>query len=216
MSTWSNINRVQSLIRKLATSTDEEFKVNIALLDLTSDTSVVRPDTPRPTPLRIGVDMGGVCVHNASRYENNDDKFDPNLNMEGCVDALRLLSNTGHTIVLVSFCGRLRASNTRDMLLTKFPNLFDEIYFVKHNKFKHNIAISRGLDIMIDDRLSVLASMSTVTPIHFIADVPPNKRSCNKKRVLIEAGNWDAVVNEIANQRSKGYALSSHSDMICH
>jgi hypothetical protein len=221
MTAWDNLNRVRHLIQKLDTTktaslTDisnvEDFKT-----DLKQSVYMTRPVSQLHNPLRIGVDMYGVCMHILEQYENNDvvDHMS-DLNMEGCVEALRLLSDAGHTLVLVTFCGRRRANNTRDMLLTKFPNLFDELYFVKHMKFKHTIAISRGLDIMIDDRLDVLDSMTTVTPIHFIADVPLNRRNRNKKRVLIEADYWGAVVNEIANQSSKCYTLRTHSNRICY
>lgn len=209
MSAWADKFKVRNMVRNLTVSTNE---VNADIVQVQEHD--VRPDTPRPDRLRIGVDMGGVCVHKAATYENDAVEFKDSLNMEGCVDALRLLSDAGHTIVLVSFCGRRRANDTRDMLKREYPKLFDEVYFVKSTKFKHAIAESRGLDVMIDDRLDVLKSMPGVTPIHFIADVPLNLR--DKKGSIFEAIDWNAVVTEVGKQRSKRKLVTGHSEKICY
>jgi len=156
------------------------------------------------TTLRIGVDMGGVCVHKAKDYENSDNDFDGTINMEGCVEAIRKLRAEGHYIVLVSFCGYARAVDTNERLKKDYSDLFDEVWFVKKRHFKHNIAVKRGLDVMIDDNMDILIKMSTVHRIHFTADVPDCQ--LDKLEDAHRAKNWTEVLLLLKRLEPKGHA----------
>jgi hypothetical protein len=149
--------------------------------------------------LRIGIDVGGVLIHMGALYEDNNQEFKVDFNMKGCVKALKELSSIGHTLVLVSFCGRNRAKATYSMISEKYPGLFDEMYFVKNIRYKHDVAVARGLDVMIDDRLDVLQLMSTVERWHFISDVADDKRDPNGR----EYSNWDDVLKDVYTNRIK-------------
>lgn len=127
-------------------------------------------------PLRIGVDMGGVCVRKGRQYEDDTKQFNRVMDMPKCIESLQALRAMGHYLVLVSFCGRSRAENTSKTLsLPDHKELFDELYFVKDKSFKDNIAKHLGLDVMIDDRWDILEKMNSIYRLHFIQDVPENK-----------------------------------------
>jgi hypothetical protein len=145
--------------------------------------------------LRIGVDMGGVCIHKSEKYESNSADFDGSLNMKGCVKALTALKDAGHYIVLVSYCGAHRAHKTQLMLNEEYPNLFDEIMFVKKRYYKKIICKAMALDILIDDRLDILRTLDSTIPVHFIADVLDKNRSNGD---IIEVNSW-AIFMEIVN-----------------
>lgn len=122
--------------------------------------------------LNIGVDFGGVCSAQAEKYESRA-KYTPNekekeiINIENCVEVLRELRKQGHKLYLVSFCGHTRAIDTRQKLNENYPGLFDALYFVKDRKYKQSICAFLGLDVMIDDRLDVLETISPTQTMLF-------------------------------------------------
>lgn len=120
------------------------------------------------TPLNIGVDFGGVCSAHAEKYEStekNASKQVELINVKGCEETLRALRAQGHKLFLVSFCGRSRADNTRAYLQPL--GLFDELFFVKDRKYKQNICLLLGLDVLIDDRLDVLETINPTQTMLF-------------------------------------------------
>ena len=71
----------------------------------------------------------------------------------------------GHYLVLVSFCGPKRAWSTRRQI--QLDKYFDEVYFVKNRRFKDDVCKARCLDVLIDDRLDILKSLTSTQSIHF-------------------------------------------------
>jgi hypothetical protein len=188
------------------------------------DTKDVSTNTVNQLPLRIGVDMGGVCVHKGQEYEDDRAKFHRVMDMPNCVEILRLLKAKGHYIVLVSFCGRSRATDTSKSL--RKPNhtdLFDEMYFVKNKSFKDAIAKHLALDVMIDDRWDILENMHTVYRLHFTADVPAKKMPQKKrwkKNERFDVIDWKSAYKTITQLQPRGNKpiVLSKSDLsnLCH
>ena len=106
-------------------------------------------------PLRIGIDLGGVCSIHARDYEGTGEMKEI-INMPGCVEALQQLRKDGHTLVLVSFCGKSRAEQTKKIPEMK---LFHEVYFVRDRKYKNQVCHHRALDVLIDDRVDILDTL---------------------------------------------------------
>ena len=101
--------------------------------------------------MRIGIDFGGVLCDLESK-ENI-------ISMTGAIEALKFLRERGHTLVLVSFCGRKRALET----LPVVKPYFDEIYFVKKPTLKQIVCQNRCLNVLIDDRSDIIASITKPT-----------------------------------------------------
>jgi hypothetical protein len=118
--------------------------------------------------LRIGVDFGGVCSINSEKYENESRVgVHETINVPGCVEALRQLRQLGHSLFLVSFCGAKRAETTAKFLITKHPELFERAFFVKKRSYKDNVCLALGLDVMIDDRVDILQTITKSQTIWF-------------------------------------------------
>lgn len=113
--------------------------------------------------LVINVDFGGVLSQhdgaNAARGHVSTE-----VNMPGAVDGLTLLKEQGHKLVLNSFCGKARAQKTKLAINKQLPDIFHRVYFVKDRNFKGSITKATGADVMIDDRLDVLESISKLDP----------------------------------------------------
>jgi len=100
----------------------------------------------------IAIDFGGVLsVHDRGGSEH----FKTDLDMPGCIDALKLLS-VNNDLVLVSFCGKSRAFETKQSIEQTIPGLFKRLIFVKDKKFKGKVCSVIGASFMIDDREEVL------------------------------------------------------------
>lgn len=108
--------------------------------------------------------MGGVCCKSseADKYEGGG-KFTPKLNMEGCRESLEHLRAQGHTLILISYCGKNRARVTYP--LVQF--VFDEIYFVRSRDFKSIVCNCRAVDVMIDDRKDIIDNIQANCPTTF-------------------------------------------------
>lgn len=105
----------------------------------------------------IGVDIGGVILEG------------PNL-LPGAVATLHGLVDAGHTIHLISFCGKRREAETRVLLaqhdfftLTGIPEA--RLHFVRSRAAKAPLCQQLGVGVMIDDTPAVLAYMVGVVPI---------------------------------------------------
>jgi len=144
--------------------------------------------------LKIGVDFGGVCSVHSEKYENEHGVKEEVINMPGCVEALRKLRELGHTLILVSFCGEKRAGATAKFLISKYPGLFDRVFFVKKRQFKENVCIALGLDVLIDDRLDILQTLTKTQSIWFSHD----EEGCgNKYRPTAQCISWAEVLEVV-------------------
>ncbi len=102
----------------------------------------------------IAVDFGGVLSVHDSRKAGQA-HFKTDIDMPGALDVLRHLSKT-HDLVLVSFCGKTRAKETRDAIQAQAPGIFRDLIFVKDKKSKGTICQMLGASYLIDDSEEVL------------------------------------------------------------
>lgn len=138
--------------------------------------------------MKIGVDFGGVLsITDVSGTEHRN----VSVNMPLAVDSLRRLVTAGHTLYLISFCGRTRATETRDSIAShSLSHLFTKQFYVKKKEFKGNICLAYGIDYMIDDCVDVLESVGAKSP--------------ETQRLLFggSAGGWTEIMEQIVNKAS--------------
>ena len=159
--------------------------------------------------MKIGIDFGGVCSSKADDYEN-DNKVVINkdgirsISMPGCLEALTELSKV-HELYLISFCGAKRAKETGQYLQRVYPDLFKELYFVKKRTFKNGVCKYLGIDVMIDDRLDVLETITDAYCIHFKGDplYIADHVNDNSHYNGLSANNWQETVEMIAKLESR-------------
>ena len=149
--------------------------------------------TPSPVPvgrsrLVLGIDIGGVLSAKGGVYERGIGAVSL-MDVPGSLDALKKLKADGHKLVVVSYCGRARAKKTRDVLLSQYPDLFDDLVFVGDRKLKRNVCDREGIDVMVDDTLSILQSLrNNVIRIHFGSEQYPDWTSVYAKIQSIQHG----------------------------
>lgn len=135
----------------------------------------------------IGIDMGGVCSRKSVDYEGHGE-YHTALDMPGCAESLRELKRNGHTLILISFCGRSRAAVTRSDL--EPLGIFDEMYFVRDKHEKGRICDHVGAHFMIDDRKDVLDRIPAQTQcILFDPENPDAWRET--VRTISQAEPWE-------------------------
>ena len=149
--------------------------------------------------LRIGVDFGGVCSVHADQYESDVDSEEL-INVPGCVEALRSLRANGHSLHLVSYCGARRAAATRAYL--EPLALFDSLTFVRSRDFKKHACAALGLDVLIDDRLDILATIAPTQPLHFTYEAKFDaslygKLFTNKGITIFAADSWPRTLEVV-------------------
>ena len=147
--------------------------------------------------LSIGVDMGGVCSSKSRVYEETDGEIKKLIDVPDCLKYLNKLKDDGHELVLVSFCGKRRARETRLKLLEEYKGLFDKIFFVKDKKKKGMVCDYNKLDVMIDDRLDVLSCINRPPKylINYVGDVGDNSEISSLVTVV---ENWEDIYDCIS------------------
>jgi len=108
-------------------------------------------------------------MHDA-KHEDETFSGEVGINMPGCIEALRKLKAEGHTLILISFCGKKRAVATRKYFYKFDEPLFDHYHFVKKRSFKKDVCAKYGVDIMIDDRLDILKTVAPTKTMWFVND----------------------------------------------
>lgn len=162
--------------------------------------------------MKIAIDYGGVCSSKAAEYEadpsdskHNDTPRD--ITVPGCLEALNELAKT-HELYLISFCGAKRAKQTRSFLESKYPELFKELYFTKKRTHKNAVCKLIGADIMIDDRLDILTTITDAHRIQFTGDYNDDEKKSNisdpKKLERYVADSWEAVLKLVDTLTPKG------------
>lgn len=128
--------------------------------------------------MKIGVDFGGVLsITDISGAEHRN----VSVNMPLAADSLRQFVAAGHTLYLISFCGRTRAFETRDSIASHgLSELFTGQFYVKKKEYKGEICKAFGIDYMIDDCVDVLESVGVKSP--------------GTRLVLFGAGGWAEVM----------------------
>lgn len=172
--------------------------------------------------LHIGVDFGGVCSSITKDYEDGKAfvdtiNVDANIiNIENCAEVLREIIAAGHKIALISFCGKTRAKVTRKALSTHYPDIFNvaNMWFVKKRRDKNALCKFLGLDLMIDDKLSIVESITCTTPVLFTGDPTYDQDSSAYKGLI--ANSWNEVLNIVnatkplalePDQKIKAYSM---------
>jgi hypothetical protein len=105
----------------------------------------------------IAIDFGGVLgvLDHSNPKDRTADHFKTDVDMPGAREALAELGKT-HDLVLVSYCGRARAIETRNAINRELPGVFSKQYFVRRRDFKGFVCTHIGASVMIDDRTDVL------------------------------------------------------------
>jgi hypothetical protein len=157
--------------------------------------------------LKIGVDMGGVCSSKSMVYEDDSKEMNVLIDVEDALKYLELLQRDGHELILVSFCGRRRANETRRTLKEKYKGLFDEVFFVKDKKYKKDICEFKNLDVMIDDRTDVLRhiDMPETHLINYVGDLNEDALAKCLKCTDVDRTlcyNWADTYKHISNLKS--------------
>lgn len=146
--------------------------------------------------LRIGVDCGGVC-----RSLNTENL----MSVPQSFSTLKQLAKT-HELYLISFAGAKRASETRKQFEREYPTLFTKLFFVKDPFYKDAICRYIGADVMIDDRLDILSSISLdVHKIHFTGDPVYDHASTPAGGNLLAGTSWPVTYDLINNLTSKNH-----------
>jgi hypothetical protein len=130
---------------------------------LCTDSSYLLSFLSNKMPLKIGIDVGGVLsIHKTDVGDGEHENT--GIDMPGAIDSVRSLAAAGHSLYVVSFCGRRRAIETRDALVAcGLADCFTAMYFVKKVTQKKNVCAALGLDALIDDRSDILRSVTCGT-----------------------------------------------------
>jgi hypothetical protein len=104
--------------------------------------------------MKIGIDFGGVLsITDISGAEHRN----VTINMPYSIESLQSLFDAGHSLYLISFCGKSRAFETRDSIERYgISRLFTRQYYVKKKEYKGDICKKLGIQYMIDDSIDVL------------------------------------------------------------
>jgi hypothetical protein len=147
--------------------------------------------------VRIGVDYGNVLSVHTDIYESKDESASDvcGITVPGAVDALIELKKLGHTLHLVSYCGKKRAGITKKYLEDNYSGVFEDLFFVKHRKYKNDVCKRYGLSIMIDDRADIIATITHAYPILF--------NDAEKYKKVFASANWPKVVDHISRMSNK-------------
>ena len=138
-------------------------------------------------PLKIGIDVGGVLsIHKTDVGDGEHENT--GIDMPHAIESVRALAAAGHTLYIVSFCGRRRAMETRDSLVAcGLADCFAAMYFVKKVTHKKHVCASLGLDVLIDDRGDILRSVTCGTHRVKFGDRPVDCDPC------YHCADWTAV-----------------------
>jgi len=139
----------------------------------------------KQTKLKIGIDFGGVLIDEKTIGKTV-------INIPDALEALKFLKKEGHYLVLISFCGRTKAENTRKDI--PLQDYFDEIYFVKRKDSKAKICKARGIDVLIDDLQENLDYLTTTKGILF------GKKPTFQDKFRAE--NWNDVLKILSGLKS--------------
>lgn len=151
----------------------------------------------------VGLDFGGVLSRISKERVSKDrsaDHIDTNINMPDAVDVLTdLLDPTvttrSYKFKIISYCGYSRAVQTFEALKA-YPDLFNEIYFVKDRDYKGSLCKYLGCHIMVDDRREILDNIRRMNP-RIMTVLFGNKKGYPHKSVQ----NWNELFELIENYK---------------
>lgn len=121
----------------------------------------------------IGIDFGGVLSRHDKQYVKSEKILEHTstvIDMPHVVESLQLLHAEGHSLHIISFCGKKRAHESSQSLTdNNISHLFKSQNYVKHKQYKAHLCDYIGCNVMIDDRRDILDNIKTCLPhIHTI------------------------------------------------
>lgn len=116
--------------------------------------------------LRIGIDVGGVLSQHRAKNTDGSEHQGTSIDMPRCKEFLSKLKQIGHDLYIISFCGKSRAIETIQEIKKithinadgKEQPIFDDdskLCFVKKKEYKGKACKHFGIDVLIDDTLSL-------------------------------------------------------------
>lgn len=162
-----------------------------------------KTNTSKKPHFRIGVDFGGVLARqdpkdnqeNAPITEHKRTK----INMPGAVETLHKLKDKGHTLYIVSFCGKKRALEAIEEIKNKnLDTVFTEQIYIGNPYEKSTVLAKFGCNFMIDDRLDLLNFIQKRNPAVKTIWFGHTEDEC-KNTNHICAETWDDVYKIINN-----------------
>jgi hypothetical protein len=185
------VNEIQSMKLK-------EAKQILAVDDIPDEIkaskSMPRQLTKKPS---LAIDAGGVLFLKTERSE-------PSEPMEGAKEGLIALRKLGFELILVSFCGRKKAIQTKEDINLHFQGLLDKQYYNKNRLEKSAICQYLGVEALIDDTKEILdvfetglyhgkkdkeIAPTTIRPILF-----GEPKQIPKKDTMLWVPDWEHVV----------------------
>lgn len=151
---------------------------------------------------RIGVDFGGVLAKHTKSGEENmpvTEHKNTKIDMPGAVETLQKLKQKGHTLYIVSFCGKKRAlEGMEEVKRHHLDTVFTEQVYIT-NPFEKSTVLSKfGCNFMIDDRLDLLDAIQKRNPAVKTIWFGQTEDKCeNTKHICAET--WDDVYRIINN-----------------
>ena len=166
------------------------------------------------------------------------------INMPGCMEALQMLRAqgsfcfakfgcaacrtcdwcvhiVGHSLFLVSYCGRARAQDTNDYLLPL--GLFDGgLFFTPKRSLKADVCRMLGLDVLIDDRVDNLMSIVAPTQtLHFNSGLSRVREREHTRafRPTATASTWEealGAIRQVIQTCRLEPDLSVDAGRVCH
>lgn len=115
--------------------------------------------------MKIGIDVGNVIIHGTDTDTSFfEDDYLTTPEVTGAIESIRDLIEQGHTIRLVTKCGKWTMERTYQWMLEH--GFFEDttlrpydIVYVKERMDKVHIARGLHLDVFIDDREDIIESL---------------------------------------------------------
>lgn len=147
-------------------------------------------------PMKIGIDAGGVI------FRNDDGETDTSQTenlVPGVIEFIQSLKARGHTVHLVSFCGKSRERETADAI-ARLGIPLDFQHYVRDRQLKGRVIRREGIACMIDDRLDVLQCIRkecgpTVKLVLFTGG--GGKAGHNIPRFICRCDTWAQCLSEL-------------------
>ena len=128
----------------------------------------------------IGIDFGGVLSKHDKSSIDSGEHINTVIDMPYAVDVLKTLHKEGHSLNIISFCGRRRAYESLQSLAdNKLSCLFTTQHYVKDRLYKAHICAYIGCHIMIDDRVDILDNIKNNFLIHIQFGLENQNHICN-------------------------------------
>lgn len=127
--------------------------------------------------MKIAIDVGGVLIEKSDVATSEDTTFDKeHVNwVEGAIEAVKKLATDGHTLYILSFCGKKREIDTIEQLIKAGFEAWiprENWIFVRNRRLKAPEMTKHEIDILIDDTNEVVHTCRTAghRVLHFRGD----------------------------------------------